>query len=756
VSLAVRNDLSSLVAPHHRAKELVAIDDAVAVERGYWTLSRGTHEGANSLQKLKALGIPRAWRDTPTRVPGLVIPVYGPKGDHTSFMYKPDNAPKDSSGKPLKYGQPSGRAHLDVHPRHARAMIDPTIPVWITEGIKKADSITSRGGVAIAISGVWNWRGSLGTLGEWEEIVLRGREVIICFDSDTYTNRQIALAMKRFGKWVHSKGAKPTYVITPQLPDNPKAGADDWFVATGGTLKELLAAGRVQAPPDVDQIDGEFSDAILGQTLCDDHLDGRFTWTRGLGWLEWTGQRWSSCTDVTVSAAVRDWCLMKFQESLDEQKADPAKRELENRTKAWRQRLSSGGANALLYEAKVNLETRLVDGRSVFDADPDVLNTPNGVVDLRTGKIAPRFAGDLFRKVTAVTYTEGAEHWAWTKALEAIPEDIRDWVQTYLGQAITGHPSSEDQMGILYGQGENGKTAIMSDGIRKALGDYFTLVTDKALHGDGHETALMSFMGARLAVLEETEEEGQMNMNRLKRIVGTPVIRARYIRQDEIEFDVTHTLAINTNHLPVIKSNDAGSWRRLVVIPFPYRFRKPGEFDPASDDPFQREGDLRLKHTLRTDEDAQAACLSWLVQGAVRWYENGMVMPEPPKRIVEATAAWRQNDDVMAGFLNSGVVEFAPNWHVMSTDLLAAMNEFLRERGMNPWADRLLSTRFGHHPEVASKPGVEKLQTYRESGRHGVLSRPPGHVGSTPKRYSAWTGLRFAAPDAPWLDWPYP
>lgn len=736
------------VAQHHRNRELVAIDPEVAKARGYWSLPRGTFEGADSLKKLALLRIPKPWRDTPTRAPGLVIPVYGPRGERTSWMYKPDNPPKDSNGKQRKYGQPRGEAHLDVHPWHRDAMVDPSVPVWITEGIKKADAITSRGGVAIAISGVWNWRSTYGTLGEWEDILLRGREVIVCFDADTYTNPDIAKSMKRFGKWLHSKGAKPVYVITPPLPGVPKAGADDWFVATGGSLADLRSKGYVSSPPEFDQTDGEFTDVILAQALCDDVLGGRFTWTSGLGWLEWTGRQWVTCTDTTVASAIRDWVLVRFRESLEELGANPAKQDLLERTKSWRARLNGGGANALLYEAKINLETKLLNGKTVFDADPDVLNTPAGVVDLRDGTVTPQEPEDLFRKATNVPYVPGAQHWAWDKALEAIPEDIRDWVQMYLGQAVTGHPSSEDQMGIFYGKGENGKTAIMSDGIRRALGDYFTLVTDKALSGDGHETALMSFMGARMAVLEETEEEGQMNMNRLKKIVGTPVMAARYIRQDMVQFDTTHTLVINTNHLPVIKSNDAGSWRRLVVIPFPYRFRKPAEFDPCSDDPNQREGDLRLKHALRTEEGAQLACLAWLVEGAVRWYQNGMVMPEQPERMIEATSQWRQNDDMMMGFFASGRITFDPGFHVMSTDLLAAINEFLKDRGMNPWADRLLTARFANHPEVAARPKIQRLQMYSTSQVYGALSRPSENlIGSgVPKRYMAWTGIRFVRP----------
>jgi hypothetical protein len=42
-----------------------------------------------------------------------------------------------------------------------------------TEVLKKADSLTSRGLCIVALTGVFNWRAHLGTLGDWEDVPSR-------------------------------------------------------------------------------------------------------------------------------------------------------------------------------------------------------------------------------------------------------------------------------------------------------------------------------------------------------------------------------------------------------------------------------------------------------------------------------------------------------------------------------------------------------------------------------------------------------
>ncbi len=149
-----------------------------------------------------------------------------------SAQYQPDNPRTDDRGRPRKYEAVVGRASvLDVHLFNFAKLADPCVRLFITEGVKKGDALTSGGECAISLSGVFNWLGQLGTLGDWEDVPLRGREVVICFDSDAATNRNVARAMKRLGAWLRSRGARPVrFVVTPPIPTfGGKTGVDDFL-----------------------------------------------------------------------------------------------------------------------------------------------------------------------------------------------------------------------------------------------------------------------------------------------------------------------------------------------------------------------------------------------------------------------------------------------------------------------------------------------------------------------------------------------
>jgi hypothetical protein len=208
---------SGLLVSHHRTQleKHSAISREVIAERGYRTVDRDTAASTASSDLLKRLGIPRWARDAPSRYPGLLIPQYAPTGELTGHHYRPDHAPT-VDGKPRKYAMPRGRpARLDVHPFNTSRIVDPTVPLWITEGVKKGDALTSAGQCVVTLAGVYNWRTRLGTLGDWEDVFLRGREVRVCFDADAATNSMVAAAMGRLGQWLRVKGAKVRYIVVP-------------------------------------------------------------------------------------------------------------------------------------------------------------------------------------------------------------------------------------------------------------------------------------------------------------------------------------------------------------------------------------------------------------------------------------------------------------------------------------------------------------------------------------------------------------
>jgi hypothetical protein len=120
----------------------------VIAQRGY----RSIHS-ADGYSVLKPLGFGRQQALTP----GLLIPVYGTDGQTSPvlYTYRPDDPRHGRDGKPVKYELPKGASvRLDCPPRCQPLLRDPAVPLWVTEGQKKADALATHGLCAVALLGV--------------------------------------------------------------------------------------------------------------------------------------------------------------------------------------------------------------------------------------------------------------------------------------------------------------------------------------------------------------------------------------------------------------------------------------------------------------------------------------------------------------------------------------------------------------------------------------------------------------------------
>ncbi len=134
---------------------------------------------------------------------------------------------------------------LDVHPAARAALANPETPLFVTEGIKKGDCLVSHGSCAVALLGVWNWRGTneLGgktSLPDWEAVALNDRQVYVIFDSDVMLKPQVQAALARLKPFLESRGARVLLTYLPVDPSGKKTGVDDYLVA-GHTMDDLLA-----------------------------------------------------------------------------------------------------------------------------------------------------------------------------------------------------------------------------------------------------------------------------------------------------------------------------------------------------------------------------------------------------------------------------------------------------------------------------------------------------------------------------------
>jgi hypothetical protein len=232
------------LSPEHLAQlRASALTDEIIRQRGYCTFTE--------YRALRDLGFSEAQAG---RTPALGIPLWNQRGEPYGWQIRPDS-PRvnltrgDLKGK--KYELPRGaRAHLDVHPSQMSAASDPARRLWITEGIKKGDSLAAQGECCIALSGVWAWRGSNKeggntALAGWHDVALNDRQVYIIFDNDTMRLPAVRAALEALHDYLTSRKAKVHLLFLPEAEG--KLGIDD-YLANGHNIEEVLALEARRMP----------------------------------------------------------------------------------------------------------------------------------------------------------------------------------------------------------------------------------------------------------------------------------------------------------------------------------------------------------------------------------------------------------------------------------------------------------------------------------------------------------------------------
>jgi putative DNA primase/helicase len=488
---------------------------------------------------------------------------------------------------------------------------------------------------------------------------------------------------------------------------------------------------------------GRFTDQALSAEVVEKVLAGHYLWTPADGWLKWNGRVWADVHDVDVEHAVHGWLRLNYLEAEKDRTAAQIDGEAEEAVKArtavakcWRDRLGRKLMLPLVALARGNPLVRAE--AAAFDADPDLLVVGNGVVDLRTGEIHGHDPIRRVRKHTPVNYRPQARHADWEAALTALDQDDREYALARLGQAVTGYTPDDDRLPIFQGDGANGKTTIMS-AVKSALGDYAITLSRKALFGSpsDHSTEKMPLRGARLAILEELDEGGHLNVAALKELVGTETITARAIRRDNVTWQTTHSLVINTNPLPVVSEVDHGTWRRLVLVPFPYTYVDPGA---RMQGPLERPGDPGIRQRMKTGAQGQwEAVLATLVEQAVRWYARGRRTPEMPPAVAMATNSWRESADQVMAFIQENVLVTGGS-AVPVGDFQRAFNDWQQVQGNKVWSAKLIASRFEGH-SLFSRPGIRRCAVRPDSTTLSFYG--DGKSESPGVAVKAWSGVRL-------------
>lgn len=170
---------------------------------------------------------------------GWVLPYPHRGGLPDTVDFKPDIPFVGNDGKSRKYLKPlnsMNRVYVPSMIPMERLQSKREVLV-VTEGAKKALKAAQEGIVCVALSGVWNWKfrdemNDSRTIEDLHDTWLKGRDVLICFDSDVRTKSGVAAAEFQLAKKLRELEAEKVEGIRlPGGPNSEKVGLDDYLLS---------------------------------------------------------------------------------------------------------------------------------------------------------------------------------------------------------------------------------------------------------------------------------------------------------------------------------------------------------------------------------------------------------------------------------------------------------------------------------------------------------------------------------------------
>lgn len=320
---------------------------------------------------------------------------------------------------------------------------------------------------------------------------------------------------------------------------------------------------------------------------------------------------------------------------------------------------------AALKEAHPMVE---IDQRQL-DADEFLLNTPSATYDLRIGlpSAHEHTPADFITKQTTVDPSdEGMD--IWQDALETFfcgDNELIDYVQEIAGLSAIGKVCVEGLI-IAYGEGRNGKSTFWNT-LSRVLGTYSgNMSADTLTVGCKRNVKpeLAEAKGKRIIIAAELEEGMRLNTSNVKQLCSTDEIYAEKKYKDPFSFVPSHTLVLYTNHLPKVGAIDAGTWRRLIVIPFNAKIEGSSDIKNYADYLFNKAG---------------GAILKWIMTGAKHVIEKDYHIVKPA--VVEAAIQkYKDNNDWLSQFLDE-CCETDSSYSAKSGDVYNAYRSYCMQVG---------------------------------------------------------------------------
>lgn len=423
------------------------------------------------------------------------------------------------------------------------------------------------------------------------------------------------------------------------------------------------------APDGREQVVWGTEDALAISFTRRYQLDWRYVAAWGK-WLMWDGQRWRTEDTLAASDLARLVCR---HASL---KADSPKMAAK----------LAGASTISGVERLARADRRHAGTTEEWDADIWLINTPGGVVDLRTGRMRAHERRDRMTKICTATLVPGSQLRYWMTFLEQVTGGdpaLITYLQKVFGYSLTGS-TQEHALFFLYGTGANGKSVFVNT-LLTIMGEYAAnapMDTFMETRSDRHPTDLAGLRGARFVAATETEQGRRWKESKIKEMTGGDRVSARFMRQDFFTYPPQYKILIAGNHKPAIRNIDEAMRRRLHLIPF-----------TITVPPDKRDKELQGK--LLTERNG---IFEWAVEGCLAWQREGL---RPPQCVMDATDEYFESEDALGRWLEERCVRVASaksltaelfndwkQWAEASGEFIGSQRRFsdlLLTRGLEKW-----------------------------------------------------------------------
>lgn len=424
-------------------------------------------------------------------------------------------------------------------------------------------------------------------------------------------------------------------------------------------------------------------------------------------WFKWNGHKWEDEKTLYAFDLSRALCREQYAELTKNRKK---LKEQDEKKKIPSHDLNSAKTVAAVVKL-ASYDRRLAATTDQWDKDLWLLNTPGGVVDLRTGQMRPCRPEDYCTRATAVTC--GGDCPRWEQFLKEVTNEdgeLQKYLQRALGYGLTGL-TREQVLFFFFGPGGNGKGTLMQ-AVAGILGDYHqaaAIETFEASSMERHPADLAAMRGARFITASETEEGRRWAESRIKMLTGGDPVRARFMRQDWFEYVPQFKLYFSGNHKPALRIVNEAIRRRVNLILFNVVFKGKGK-------------DLKLSDALKKE---RSGILSWMIEGCLEWQKQGLA---PPSAVVEATDQYLSNEDTLGSWIEDCCVR-GTNTHTATEKLYQSWRYWAEQHGayvgdVKKFVGKLESSGFSYNKKrdgdkyvrgyrglklISSKPATEEL-----------------------------------------------